>query len=214
MSEFLVTAAVSQELANFRKGSGSRIQCLITGMGSRAGEVVRKRLQQRDVRLVISTGFSGGTRPGFEIGDLVIASEVIHAGSGQRRRPELSYLGLNGLASVGPFVTVERALADPQAKSEVGQKFGAISVDLESASIAQAADQAGIAWVAMRAILDPMERSLVVCSWRDGLRLLALPNRWRQLSSFMESTRTASRSLARGLNYLVERITSENRKGG
>ncbi len=213
MSKVLVTAAVPQELADFRAGEEDGVQCLFTGMGPRGGEVVRRRLRQGDVGIVISAGFAGGIRPGFEIGDLVMASEVIHSASGQRWKPNPFYFGLNGFASVGPFVTVEQVLTNPAAKSEAGLRFGAIAADLETAAVAEAAHRAGVAWMALRAILDPMETPLQVGSWREFFKLLAVPKRWQELSSFLAAMRTSSRSLAGGLKSLVERIKAEHQKG-
>ncbi|MDO8730064.1 MAG: hypothetical protein Q7J69_02605 [Candidatus Omnitrophota bacterium] len=201
----LIVAAVPQELQDFRPQRNSKVQCLVTGMGPRAGEVVRRRLAEGDIELVVSTGFAGGVRPGFRVGDLVLASEVIHAPSGLRRRPVSSFFSLSESAFVGPFVTVEKALADPKEKAWAGNRFGAIAVDMESAAVAQAATQAGVAWVAVRAILDPMETPLVIHSRAQALRCLAVPRRWKEFSGFLQMVRTASRSLAGGLNDLIER---------
>ena len=208
-----MTAAVPQELADFRMKEEEGVQCLITGMGPRGGEVVKRRLRQRDIGLVISAGFAGGIRPGFKIGDLVVASEVIHSASGQRWKPNSFNFGLTDLASLGPFVTVEQVLTNPQLKSEAGLRFGAIAADLETAAVAEAANQAGVAWIAVRAILDPMEKTLQVGSWREFFKLLAVPSRWQELSSFLAAMRTASRSLADGLKCLVERIKAERQRG-
>ena len=204
----LIAAAVPQELQDFRLPAGrqgSQVDCLVTGMGPRAGEAVRRRLSKGDIQLVVSTGFAGGVRPGFHTGDLVLASEVIHAPTGDRHRPVSSYFSLIETAFVGPFVTVEQALSDPKAKAWAGNRFGAIAVDMESAAVAQAADQAGVAWVAVRAILDPMETPLVIRSRAQALRFLAAPRRWKEFSGFLQTVRTASRSLAGGLHELMER---------
>lgn len=202
----LIVAAVPQELRDLRFRREPGVQCLVTGMGPRrAGEAVRRRLSAGGISLVVSTGFSGGVRPGFGVGDLVMASEVIHASSGERSRPDPGFFGLNGMASIGPFVTVEQVLPDPAAKAEVGERFGAIAADLESAAVAQAAEAAGVAWVAVRAILDPMEIPLAVRSRTQALKLLAVPRRWKEFSGFLRAVRTASRSLAGGLHCLIER---------
>lgn len=201
----LVVAAVPQELQDFRPQRNSKVQCLVTGMGPRAGEAVRRRLAEGDIQLVVSAGFAGGVRPGFQTGDLVLASEVIHAPSGDLRRPAPSFFSLSDTAFVGPFVTVEKALSDPKAKAWAGNRFGAIAVDMESAAVAQAADQAGVPWVAVRAILDPMETPLVIRSRAQALRCLAVPRRWKEFSGFLRTVKTASRSLAAGLHDLIER---------
>ncbi len=187
----LVVAAVSQELRDFHPGDvPGGVQLLLTGMGRRAaGESVRRRLSAGGVDLVVSTGFAGGVRPGFTAGDLVMASEVIHASSGERSRPDSSFFGLEGLACTGPFVTVDRVLPDPRLKSEVGTRYGAVAVEMESFAVARAADEHGVPWVAVRAILDPMETHL----------------QWWKIFGFLRTMRTASRSLAGGLHSLMRR---------
>ena len=186
----LIVAAVPQELRDFRSIAGTRsVECLLTGMGRRAGAIVQKRLSAGGVGLVVSTGFAGGLRPGLKVGDLVMASEVIQASSGERRRPDPSFFEMGGLACTGPFVTVDRLLPKPRQKAEVGARFGAIAVDMESAAVVHVADETGVAWVAVRAILDPMEVSL----------------RWWELFGFLRTMRTASRALAGGLRSLMER---------
>lgn len=205
IGSILIVAAVPQEFQDFSPPRNSNVECLVTGMGPRAGEAVRRRLSEGDIQLVVSTGFAGGIRPGFQVGDLVLASEVIHAPSGARHRPASSFFSLSETAFVGPFVTVEKALADPKEKARAGNRFGAIAVDMESAAVAQAATQAGVAWVAVRAILDPMETPLVIHSRAQALKLLAAPRRWKEFSGFLQTVRTASRSLAGGLHDLIER---------
>lgn len=206
MRRVLVVAAVPQELRDFRPDSSARAESLVTGMGGRrSGQAVKRRLWAGGVDLVVSAGFAGGARPGFEVGDLVMASEVIDAHSQDRRRPDPSLLTLGGGASIGPFVTVDRVLSQPQAKSDLGTRFGAIAVDMESAAVAQAAEEAGLPWVAVRAILDPMELPLRVGSAAQAIRLLASPGRWKELSGFLRMVRAASRSLAVGLHSLLER---------
>ena len=160
----MIVAAVPQELRDFHPDPIGGVHCLVTGMGARAGEVVRRRLRAGDVGCVVSADFSGGVRPGFEVGDLVMASEVVHVSSGERQRPDPAFFGLGRLVSVGPFVTVDRVVADPRAKSEIGARFGAVAADMETARVAKVSEQAGIPWTSIRAILDPMEFPLRIGS--------------------------------------------------
>lgn len=204
--KILVATAVARELAHFRARDG--VECLVTGMGPRSARAVRDRIRRGGVSRVVSTGFAGGIRPGFEVGDLVVASEVIEAGSGRRWRPE-SLRGFNGLASVGPFLTVGRILSDPASKLSAGAKFGAIAADLETAAVAEAAHQSGVPWVALRAILDPTETSLAVTSRWQALALLVSGARRRRLQAFLDGVQTASRSLALGLGSLVDSLQME-----
>jgi len=187
--QILVTAAVAQELAGFRADGNGRCRVLLTGMGERAGAAVRKRLQAERFGLVVSAGFAGGGRPGFRVGDLVAASEVIHASSSRRYRPDAGFLaGLEGLASAGPFLTVDRVLPTPEAKAKAAGPFGAIAVEMESAWVAEAAEAAGVPWAALRVILDPLEEEI----------------RWTQWVRIWSAVRRASRSLSDGLNRLIK----------
>ena len=204
MNRILLVAAVPQELQAFRPLAAGRVECLITGMGERAGQVVRDRLRRERFDLVVSTGFAGGLQPGFKVGDLVAASEVVEEASGFRRPSSWSELGLNGAFPVGSFLTVRKPLLDPQAKSDAGARFGALAADMETAAVASAAYQGGAAWVGFRAILDPMERRLAVGSWREGVGSLLFPSRWKAFMGLMQDLRMASRCLAGGLKELVK----------
>ena len=97
-----------------------------------------------------------------------MASEVVEASSGVHRQPNRMVFGLNGLASVGPLVTVDRLMANPKDKAKVGAQFRSIAVDLETSAVAGAAQNAHVPWVAVRAILDPMEMQVRFGSLRDG----------------------------------------------
>ena len=200
----LVVSAVPQELRDApRGGAESPLRYLPAGMGPRAGEVVRQRLAREKFEWVVSTGFAGGVRPGFRVGDLVLATEVVEAGTGRRRKPAAGWAGLNGSCSAGIFVTVERPLRDSGEKRELGARYGAVAVEMETARVAQAAEEAGVPWVSLRAILDPMEAPLPACSTRDALAMLLRPVRWGDFKDFLAAIRTASKSLGVGIGNLV-----------
>lgn len=207
-SRILVVAAVRQELAAFRPGD-ERVLCRLTGMGARAGAAVDRLLARGRYDCVISAGFAGGLRPETRAGDLVVASEVIEASSGTVVRPVSSGTRLGGLAQRGPFVTVDRVLPG-SLKSEMGKRFGAIAVDMETSLVARAAGRAGVPWMGLRAILDPVEVSIPVSSGFQALSLAAQPWRWGELTELIGSVRMAGESLGLGLRVLVEEITSPN----
>lgn len=200
----LVTAAVPQELAGFRRVSSQGVEFLLTGIGRRAGDAVARRLSSGGVRGVVSAGFAGGARPGFQVGDLVAASEVIDASSGRRHRADLSLFKPRGKAESGPFLTVDRPVVEPRDKTELGSRYGAVAVEMETASVAEAAERAGVPWAGLRVILDPMESRLAVCSAGQAWSRLSHPARWGELLRFLGEVRTAGRSLAAGLDHLTQ----------
>lgn len=162
---------------------------LLTGMGKRrAYRAVRDRLRQGGVEFVLSTGFSGATRPGLRVGDLVGASEVLDVSTGERWIPSRSF-ERNGSLTVGAMVTAERLLGSPLEKEQAGRRYGAIAVDMETAAVAKAAQEMDLPWAAIRVILDPMEISI----------------RWWRIFPLIKAIRVASGSLATGVNEEIKR---------
>lgn len=225
-SPILIVAAVPQELNSFLKERNGKlpspepspwkgegrvrvvnedVHILLTGMGyAQTLKAVRRFLSADRYRGVVAAGFSGGTRPGLRVGDLVAPSEVIWASTGERFLPAEFLKVVPGASSVGPFVTVKDPVADPLAKAKVGDRYGAIAVDLETAAVARAAGETKVPWMALRAILDPVEVPLGFRSWGTALRAMASPSRWRALKQFLGSVHLASVSLGGGLKNLLE----------
>ncbi len=184
----LVVAAVSQELQPFLAQGTNGAVPLLTGIGfDRARMALRRYLSRFPVEWIVSTGFSGGTRAGFRVGDLVAASEAIDLASGRRWSASLGSEKISKGVTLGPFVTARRLVRDPQAKERVGSQYQAVAVDMETAAVAQTAQEFGIPWAGFRVILDPME----TWAWSPR-RLGAL---WR----FLGEVRQASGSLSIGL---------------
>lgn len=200
MSSILVVAAVRQELKDFCRLRQPSMTVLLTGMGqSKAFEVVRKHLQSKAFRLVVSAGFAGATRPGFRVGDLVAASKVIDASTGRWLAPGNGAPSNGSSITSGTVLTCARPLVKPEEKLRAGVDYGAVAVDMETYGVARAAQEAGVPWLSLRAILDPAEEILPVGSFRQGFKLLANPLRWKVLSNFLAAMEKASRSLAVGL---------------
>jgi hypothetical protein len=63
-------------------------------------------------------------------------------------------------AQQGFLVTTRHVVADPASKSALRERSGACAVDMETAGIVEAAHEAGLPWVAVRAIVDSAEDSL------------------------------------------------------
>ena len=206
MGKILITAAVRQELAAFHSADG-RILRLTTGMGKGAGRSVRDHLRRRPVDWVISVGFAGGACPGLRVGDLILASEVREQATGRVFRPSPLPERMREVAQVGPLVTVS-SLLDPAGKAQVGSRWGAVAVEMETVYIAAAAEEAGVRWLALRVILDPLEVLVSVRSMSQALGWAAQPWRWARLARFWGSVRTAGESLARGLELLVQQVVS------
>lgn len=185
----LVVAAVRQELGNFTFSPNGGVRTLITGMGARrAHETLTRWLSDHPCRCVVSVGFAGGTQTGLATGDLIVPDEVFDASSASRQRPPRLAALQDTPVRVGRLVTNQRVLLTPKAKSALGRRFEALAVDMETSAVAQAAVAAGLPWMSVRVVLDPMEEFLF------SPRIL------------VAGMRRASRELGRYLNQLVEQI--------
>jgi len=145
--------------------------------------------------VIVSLGFAGALVPGPGTGDFVLSRTVLWDENGQLRRhevarglvdtvetalpPELRRAALRGALLSSPVV-----LATPAAKEEAARHYGAVAVEMEAAALAGYATDNGIAFLALRVILDPLDLSLaglpknLDTSWAARARLVGMPATW------------------------------------
>jgi len=170
----LVLVALEQELRSVARAlgaarrdgvararvSGSEVVAIAIGMG----EGARSVLAEHRPRLVVSCGFSGGLDSALAPGDLVLATAVRGPGGPALAAPDAPRLAaaaaLDGLRCVQGELVCATSVAATQEEKRALARSGALAVDLESYPVAQAAREAGVPWLALRAIVDPLESSL------------------------------------------------------
>jgi nucleoside phosphorylase len=140
--------------------SGSEVVAVAIGMGGDA----RRTLAEQRPRLVVSCGFSGGLDASLSAGDLVLATAVSTPGGEALAAPEAplqrAAAALDGLRCArGEIVCTTSVAASPEEKRAVAGG-GALAIDMESYPVARAAVEAGVPWLALRAIVDPLGSSL------------------------------------------------------
>ncbi len=174
-------------------------------------------------RVVISCGFSGALAPSLATGDLVLASSVrdetgeVIAVAEPELRAARQALRSGGEVRVveGEILCVSRVAATSAEKAALARP-GTLAVDLESWSAARAAAQAGLPWLSVRVVLDPLEVDLLPFSREARASYLApaLRHALRGPRSMVEllrvglRARTASRALAHALRCLGPVISS------
>ena len=170
----LVLVAIEQELRSVARAlrspvlrgasrgrlCGNEVVAVAMGM---AGDP-RRALADELPRLVVSCGFAGGLDAALAAGDLVLATAVRNADGATLRAPETPRLAaaatLRGLRCVqGDLVCAAAVAASPEEKRALAAP-GAVAVDLESYAVARAATDAGVPWLALRAIVDPLDTAL------------------------------------------------------
>jgi adenosylhomocysteine nucleosidase len=168
-------------------------------------------------RAVICAGYSGALKPEFKVGDVILATSVVDMEGtsweatwpgelpGGEWRPPLHR---------GAVLTAPRLIDNPVEKQSLGQKHGALAVDMETALVARACRQKGIPFGCVRAISDEMATALspelvsLVSSSRVSpvsvlSALLRSPGIVGPLWGLARATRLASRQLAKALGELL-----------
>jgi adenosylhomocysteine nucleosidase len=218
---------------------GIPVILLRTGMGTAAAAAkIETAIREFAPRAILSTGFCGVLRDGPGPGDIVIGTEVIdaaaepgsHAGA-WAPHPRLleAARGIAGnLASVpgireiheGRFLTVRSIAAKPAEKRSLGERHGAMAVDMESAGIARAAAAAGVPTLYIRAVVDDVDFEIPLDFGAfltpDGrlkplgalASILMKPSVVRALPDLRSRTARASEALARLAEVLIPALGS------
>jgi len=152
-------AAVRDGVVRGRLNGGAAV-ALAVGLGGGA----RKPVEAEKPRAVLSCGFSGALTSGLAAGDLVLSSSVrdesgesMPAAEPLRKSARAAFEGLRFVE--GELVCATRVAATPGEKRALAGANG-LAVDLESWAAASAAREAGIPWIGLRVILDPLDSEL------------------------------------------------------
>lgn len=158
----------------------------LSGIGAQAARIAAEGLCQQGVTALVSFGVAGALGPDLKPGDLVLpdmihASERLPVTIAWRNRLQ-QQLPADVTVVNGALVSSAVPLTNEAAKRDLAQATGACAVDMESAAVAQVAVTAGIPFIAVRAIIDPLRFSppeaLLGAVYPDGgvnlLRLFAL----------------------------------------
>ncbi len=135
----------------------------LCGMGPAAAREAAEGLKAQGAAALVSFGFAGGLDPALRPGDLLLP-EAIHTDHAwpvdlrwrdcvRQRLPE--YVR----ASSGVLASSEAVLTSAEEKEELAAVTGASAVDMESGAVAEVAASAGLPFLAIRAISDPVEFS-------------------------------------------------------
>jgi adenosylhomocysteine nucleosidase len=113
-------------------------------------------------RGIISFGVAGGLAANLRPGDWVVASSIIDAQTSNvtDRAWSSKLLNLIGGARHAPIAGVDDPIAEPAIKRDLHRATGAAAVDMESHVVARLAAEHGLAFAAVRVIVDPAERAI------------------------------------------------------
>lgn len=135
-----------------------RVQVALSGCGPHRARVAAQDLcRYGKPDLVINAGVSGGLWHEACCGDVALASSV--ETPGQKRLPCPVALRLK--VPSYPMLTLPTVVVTRAEKEEVRQAYPECwGIDMESYSLAQVAEEAGLPWLVLRAISDPWNQDL------------------------------------------------------
>lgn len=135
----------------------------VSGMGQAAAAAAARRLVLAGAGALASFGMAGGLDPTLICGTVLLPDEIALEGGvvpdilptskGWRQRLRAAMPG-SCIVCGGRLLTSRQPIARPDAKAAAWRHTGAIAADMESAAIAQVAGQAGLAFIALRVIVD------------------------------------------------------------
>jgi adenosylhomocysteine nucleosidase len=163
--------------------------------------------------ILVSAGFAGALTRDLTVGETITPGTVVDGQTGTRYSTQ-----------GGPRVLVSaKAIADESAKKQLGDQFGAEAVDMEAASVAQVAQENGIAFCAVKSISDelgfamPPFNTYVTAEGKLAIERFAAhiavrPSYWPSLMQLARNSKKASIALSAALDQLLSSAL-ENREG-
>ena len=181
---WLIAAAVEQEIRGIRAGvhgqrtasdqhgnvwsgkwRGEPLLLVRTGVGpERAKGGISPFLSAHPYQGIVSTGYAGGLRDGYRLGDILVPDEVRTIPPLPEIRirpdPELRERVVRAVRP-GPWdihtsrmITTDRVIFTSTEKRRLGIEYDAGSVEMESAVIAEIAHRTSVPFVVVRVVLD------------------------------------------------------------
>jgi adenosylhomocysteine nucleosidase len=157
----VITGLVSELncLAVFAAADRPRARC--AGIGAVAAREASRALIAEGCTGILSFGMAGGLDPALKAGTVVIADRIVTAdgrffATQESWRKSLVEVlaGIGNLVSVASIAGSERVVTSVAAKQNLRRHTGAVVVDMESVGVAEAAAEAGLPFMAVRAVAD------------------------------------------------------------
>ena len=185
-----------------------------TGMGWSAASTGARALVAAGAKALASWGMAGGLDPTLQAGAILLPEEIVAAGGrthwtepGWRNRV-CAAVAVHAPVRGGKLLTSAKAVGSVADKSALFQSTGAVAVDMESAAVAEIAEQQGVPFLAVRVVVDSaadvLPRAVTAAADNEGhlqiwrlIGALALaPNELAPLIRLARRYRAANRSLA------------------
>ena len=207
---------------------GQQLFLIESGMGTkRATAATAELISRAQPRLIITAGLGGGVRPGLNIGDVVVAGQVLTLGEGLTTKiatiaNEALLRSMHDSVPGQPFrivggttVTTSGILNKRQADQQLAWEIVHPVLDMETSAVAEIAGRNRIPLLAVRAVSDAAEEELLFSldeltdqdlNLRIGKVLLTIAKRPRILPQLIRLAKN-SKLAANNLAIVLEQLT-------
>lgn len=129
---------------------GRSVVAIVTGMGTKLATAATERLLDAiTVERVVVVGITGALENTTAIGTLVVPTIVVDSATGTEHRPA----PLGDTTPRGKMWTTDVLLTDPEVLERLRAQ-DVVSLDMETAAIAESCERRGIPWSVFRVISD------------------------------------------------------------
>jgi adenosylhomocysteine nucleosidase len=133
------------------------VVAIVTGMGtSLSAEKLARLLEAVEVKRVVVVGITGAVDADAEIGSLVLPALVVDGRTGDEYRPH----PLGGGRAEGKMWTTDTLITDLDVVAGL-REVGVVSMDMETAAIAEVCERRGIPWSVFRTVSDRVTDGLL-----------------------------------------------------
>jgi adenosylhomocysteine nucleosidase len=205
---------------------GVPIVLVRSGMGrDRARQALVEIAEKWDLKEVISIGYAGALDPSLEVGDLIVADQVIEVDISRLGEEMKSYsldkeifkamAGVSGKI----LLTVDQVTATPEEKRELRDRYSAVAVDMETSALVAEAQARNLSFISVRAITDTAGQELIDCSHlvaedgdvsklKAGWHVITHPGDLKGMIELGQHAKTATANLTEFLKpYFISRET-------
>ena len=163
----VITGLVSELdcLAVFAAADRPPARC--AGIGTAAAREASRAMIAEGCTALLSLGMAGGLDPALKAGAVVVADQIIAADgrsfatTGPWRKDLVEAVAEAGdTVNIAPIAGSERVVTSVEAKQDLRRRTGAVAVDMESVGVAEFAAEAGLPFLALRAVADGARRSI------------------------------------------------------
>ena len=196
---------------------GVPIVLVRSGMGCDSAKLALEEIAGKyDLECVISIGYAGALDPALQVGELVVADQVVYDLTSKTYSLDEELIGAMLEAHRGTLLTVDRVAATPQEKKNLREKYSAVAVDMETSALAEEAEARYLPFASVRAITDTADQELIDCSHlvaedgdvsklKAGWHILTHPGDLKGMIDLGQHAKTATANLTA---FLRKRMSS------